>query len=178
MSNVRYATVDDAPLITSHRHRMFQDNAFAPEEVLARMDASFEPWVREGIADGRYVGLLWEENSTVVAGAGIFFGDFPPHWIDAQPLRAYVLNVYTAPDFRGQGYAKHLMLAVIEECKQRGVPTVVLHASPQGRPVYEKLGFFQTDEMMLRLPEATPGKVSSGHANIEDYTASISNEAS
>lgn len=151
MPTLRYALPEDAALITAHRHSMFADNSFTSEEALAAADAKFEPWVRERLQDGRYTGLFLEGEGSVVAGAGIFFADFPPHWMDPQPLRAYVLNVYTAPEHRGKGYARQLMQAVIEECKQRRVPTVVLHASPFGRPVYEKLGFHPTDEMMLRL---------------------------
>lgn len=155
MPTVRYATTRDAALITEHRHKMFGDNHFTSEEDLARADVEFEPWVRERLADGRYTGLLLEENGRVVAGAGIFFADFPPHWMHSQPFRAYVLNVYTAAEDRGKGYAKRLMQAVMEECRQRDVPTVVLHASPLGRPVYEKLGFTSTDEMMLRLDDVS-----------------------
>ena len=148
---MRYATPQDAPLITRHRHAMWADNAYATDSTLTATDVEFEPWVRTRLADGRYLGLLLQDEQTVVAGAGIFFADFPPHWMDSQPLRAYVLNVYTAPEHRGKGYAKRLMEQVIAECRQRNVPTVVLHASPQGRPVYERLGFQATDEMMLRL---------------------------
>ena len=151
MPTMRFATPEDAELITAHRHRMFGDNLFSSEEALSKADAQFTPWVRKRLKDGRYLGLLLEEDEQVVAGAGIFFADFPPHWMDAQPIRAYVLNVYTEPQHRGQGYAKRLMEAVLEECRRQGVPTVVLHASPQGRPVYDGLGFTPTDEMMLRL---------------------------
>ena len=151
MPTLRYATPQNATLITGHRHRMFSDNHFTSEAALAQADAQFEPWVRERLEDGRYIGLLLEDGDRIVAGAGIFFADFPPHWMDSQPLRAYVLNVYTVPEDRGKGYAKQLMLAVIEECRRRGILTVVLHASPLGQPVYERLGFTPTDEMMLRL---------------------------
>ena len=56
----------------------------------------------------------------------------------------------------GAGYiggtvATLLMQAILNVCRQRSIATVVLHASPQGRPVYEKLGFTPTDEMILRL---------------------------
>ena len=111
----------------------------------------FEPWVRERIGDGRYVGLLMEEEGRVVAGAGVFFADFPPHWMGPQAVRAYVLNVYAAPEARGKGYAKRLMEEVLLVCERRGVRVVTLHASPMGRPVYERIGFRATDEMMLRL---------------------------
>ena len=151
MATTRYATSHDAALITSHRHRMFADNAFTTEAALLAADAEFEPWVRTRLGDDRYVGLLLEDAGKVVAGAGIFFADFPPHWMDPQPCRAYVLNVFTEPQERGKGYAERLMEEVIDECRRRGVPTVVLHASPQGRPLYEQMAFTPTGEMMLRL---------------------------
>jgi GNAT superfamily N-acetyltransferase len=157
MPKLRYATPEDAGLITRHRHSMFGDNAFTTEDALAAADVEFEPWVRVRLADGRYVGLLLEADDNVVAsaevvaGAGIFFADFPPHWMDPQPCRAYVLNVYTAPGHRGHGHARRLMELVLAECRKRAVPTVVLHASPLGRPIYAGLGFTGTDEMMLRL---------------------------
>lgn len=159
MPTLRYATSADAALITGHRHQMFADNHFTTEQALLEADAEFEPWVRQRLEDGRYLGLLLEdaihEGATrVIAGAGIFFADFPPHWIDPQPVRAYVLNVYTLPEARSQGLATLLMQAVLTECRRRDIPTIVLHASPFGRPVYERLGFAPSDEMMLRLNAA------------------------
>ncbi|GAC1361197.1 MAG: GNAT family N-acetyltransferase [Acidobacteriaceae bacterium] len=152
MPSLRYATAQDAPLITSHRHRMFADNAFDSEPVLSAADIQFEPWVRQRLEDGRYVGLLLEDaGGNVIAGAGVFFADFPPHWMDPQPLRAYVLNVYTEPEDRGQGHARLLMAAVMDVCRTRSVPTVVLHASPQGQHLYKDLGFTSTNEMIFRL---------------------------
>lgn len=151
MEAIRYATPDDATLITGQRRRMFADNSFGSDQALGEADAAFEPWVRERLSDGRYVGLLLEDAGEVVAGAGIFFVDFPPHWMHSQAARAYVLNVYTSPGARGRGYARRLMEAVLEECRRRGVLTVVLHASPQGRALYEGMEFELTSEMMLRL---------------------------
>lgn len=134
-ANHRYATSNDAAAITEYCHRMFGDNHLTSEAALSKMDAEFEPWLRVRLEDGRYIGLFLEDKGRVVAAAGIFFADFPPHWMDPQPVRAYVLNVYTAPEERGKGYAKRLMLAVIDECSKRSVPTIVLYGYPLGRPV-------------------------------------------
>jgi hypothetical protein len=49
-------------MISAHRHSMFADNQFAPEDDFNGMDAAFEPWVRERLDDGRYVGLLIEDE--------------------------------------------------------------------------------------------------------------------
>ena len=153
MPILRLATTDDASLIASHRHIMFADNNFASESRFAEMDEVFEPWVWSHLADGSYVGLLLEEEDTkeVVAGAGVFFMEFPPHWMHLEARRAYLLNFYTAPEARGKGYAKVLVEACIELCRERSVEVVTLHASPFGRPIYEKFGFEASTEMMLRL---------------------------
>ena len=151
MGTIRFATEADAPQITLHRHAMFAENGFASEAAIEAADRQFEPWVRARILDGRYVGLLLDHEGAIAGGAGVFFADFPPHWIDPQPVRAYVLNVYVSVEVRSMGYARQLIEAVLALCHSHGVPTVVLHASPMGRPVYERMGFKATDEMMLKL---------------------------
>ena len=38
----------------------------------------------------------------------------------------------------------------MEWCAREGVETVILHASDEGRPLYERLGFEATNEMRLK----------------------------
>jgi GNAT superfamily N-acetyltransferase len=151
MPTIRQATIEDAKLITQHRHAMFTANEFTTEEQLNAMDANFEPWVRERLADGRYVGLLLEEDGKVMASGGIFFGDFPPHFLHTEAGRPYLTNFYTADEARGKGYAKLILQASTDLCRERGYKVIVLHASKFGKPIYEKAGFEQTNEMMLKL---------------------------
>jgi GNAT superfamily N-acetyltransferase len=156
MHRLRHATVEDAALITAHRHLMFADNDLASEARYAEMDANFLPWVTERLADGRYVGLFIEtdenaaEGPTVLAAAGIFYMDFPPHYLDPEPRRAYLLNFYTAPEARGRGFAPQLLAAAVAECGAKGVQVITLHASRFGRPIYEKFGFALHNEYVLR----------------------------
>ena len=149
MPTLRHATVDDSGLIAKHRHLMFAANNVTTEECLREMDAAFEPWVREHLADNTYVGLFLEEDRKVLAAAGIYFMEFPPGWMDTEPLRAYLLNFYTVPEARGRGYAKQILEAAVAECRARGTRVITLHASRFGRPVYERFGFTPSTEMML-----------------------------
>lgn len=152
MPSIRRAMPDDAALLAAHRHSMLSDIDFAAEARLSTMDAVFEPWVRDHLADGSYVGLLLEDDmGQTPASAGIFFYDFTPHWMDFEPLRAYLLNVYTAPEARGRGYANLLLTAAVEECRARNVAVVTLYPSKFGRSIYEKFGFKDSSEMMLRF---------------------------
>src|ERR1700722_12579495 len=136
MLTLRRATVDDAALLTEHRHRMFADNNLATEQRYNDMDHNFLPWVFERLGDGRYIGLLLEDDDThqVVAGAGIYFMDWPPHYLDPTPTRAYLLNFYTEPEDRGQGLAKQLLAACVAECHSRNIAVITLHASRFGKP--------------------------------------------
>jgi len=160
MPSLRQATTDDAELITQHRHMMFADNNLASKQRYVEMDDKFLPWVTERIADGRYVGILLEDqtNGQVLASAGIYFMDFPPHYLDPEPIRAYLLNFYTAPEDRGMGYAKVLLGATVAECRRRGIGVITLHASRFGKPIYEKFGFKHHNEYILR-PGEGPGSI-------------------
>ena len=62
-----------------------------------------------------------------------------------------ILNVYTEPEFRKRGIARQVMVTILKWLKQRGFRGVNLHASAEGRPLYEELGFEATNEMRLRF---------------------------
>ena len=62
---------------------------------------------------------------------------------------AIVLNVYVVPTWRRRGIAEALMGAALAVLAERGIHRVVLHASDDGRRLYERLGFVRTNEMLL-----------------------------
>ncbi len=150
---MRVARVEDAAVIAEHRRQMFADAGFAEVPAMAAMVGNFVEWVRPRLEDGSYLGWLVEEEGVVVAGAGVWVMEFPPHWMDAAPARAYLLNFYTEPAWRGKGMAGELLRAALGEVKRRGIRVATLHASKFGRPIYERYGFVGTNEMMLREEE-------------------------
>jgi GNAT superfamily N-acetyltransferase len=151
MLETRLAAEVDAELITEQRRRMFVEMGQPDDDRMQVMLRNFVPWVRERLKDGRYVGWLVTEGKGTVAGAGMLLMDFPPHWRDPEPQRAYLLNFYVAPEARGRGLAYGLLRTAIDEAKRRGIRVVSLHASQFGRPLYERNGFEATNEMMLHL---------------------------
>jgi GNAT superfamily N-acetyltransferase len=151
MVETRLATVEDAELIAWQRRRMFVDAGQREDGELQEMMENFVVWVRPRLEDGSYVGWLVEDGGRVMAGAGMWMMDFPPHFFDANPARAYLLNFYVEPESRGKGLAYGLLKLSVEAAKERGVKVVSLHASKFGRPIYERNGFVQSTEMMLRL---------------------------
>lgn len=162
--DVRLATAADVPLLARHRAEMFRDMGDLPDDghystLLASAEREMTAW----LAGGDYVGFVASPQGRpgeIVAGAGIQIRKLLP-----RPLsggggirlgpEAIVLNVFTERAWRRQGIAELLLRHVIEWAKGHGIARLVLHASPDGRPLYERLGFVPTNEM--RFTGELPG---------------------
>ncbi len=84
MFEVRPATGEDAEEIAAQRRKMYVEMGDADEAGMQGMVDAFVPWVRERLVDGRYLGWMVRDGDVVVAGAGMFLMDFPPHWRDVR----------------------------------------------------------------------------------------------
>jgi GNAT superfamily N-acetyltransferase len=152
---IRPATleVSDLDAIIHHRRAMFLDMGYSDERALDAMIAGFRPWLRGKMEAGEY--LAWfalAPDSSIAAGLGLWLMDWPPHMVAAGPWRGNVLNVYTEPAHRRRGMARALMHIALEWCANNRVGAVILHASPEGRALYESLGFTPANEMRLIRP--------------------------
>jgi predicted acetyltransferase len=56
-----------------------------------------------------------------------------------------VLNVYTYPQYRKQGYAKMIMKALLDDAKEMKLSVIELKATEAGYPLYRSVGF--TDDV-------------------------------
>ena len=60
-------------------------------------------------------------------------------------------HVHVDPAWRRQKIGEGLTRACIDHLREQGCSRVILHATPFGRPVYERLGFAASNEMRLDL---------------------------
>jgi GNAT superfamily N-acetyltransferase len=157
---IRFATASDLEVISWHRARMFRDMEELPPELFDSFRAQSLTVLQRIFGEGRYVGWLAspkDHRDKIVAGAGVQLREVPPH---PQPnangkidivggRQAIIQNVYTEPEWRRRGLAGLLLETIIAWTSEQGIESVVLHASDEGRAVYERLGFIQTTEMRL-----------------------------
>jgi len=71
----------------------------------------------------------------------------PPEITIAEGRHAIIINVFTEPEWRRRGLAALLLRQIIAWARTERLDRLVLHASDEGRSVYERLGFIQTNEM-------------------------------
>lgn len=149
---LRRASEADLAAVLRHRRRMFEDMGYRNAPALDVMERAAEPFLAAGLADGSYQGWLFEDGAgRVVAGGGIALLPFQPHPRDPTSRRAFILNMFTEPEHRRRGLARRLMEAMVAWCREQGFQAVSLHASDEGRALYQSLGFEPTNEMRLFL---------------------------
>jgi len=148
---VRMATLADLATVVSHRRGMFRDMG-TEAATLDAIERNSRPYLERGLREGWYHGWLALLGQVVAAGAGVIVYDWPSGPTDPeQTKRAYLLNVYTEPEFRRQGLARKLTDIAMEWTRAQGFKVLWLHASHSGRPLYESMGFEQTNEMKIKL---------------------------
>ncbi|HEV2046357.1 MAG TPA: GNAT family N-acetyltransferase [Chthoniobacterales bacterium] len=155
---IRLATLTDIELISWHRVRMFQDMGELPAGLFEAFRVQSRDTLQRMFERGEYIGWLASpenEPERVVAGAGVQLREVPPHpqsnangKIDIVSGRqAIIQNVFTEPESRRRGLAALLIKRIIDWTRQEGIDSLVLHASDEGRALYERLGFIDTSEM-------------------------------
>src|SRR5690242_16994145 len=150
---LRPATPNDLPEILRHRLGMYEAMGYSDGSALSSMLSTSKPYLAGALQDGSFRGWMALVEERVIGGGAILINPWPSHPYDLECRRATILNVYVDPEFRRRGIARQLMRTMIDWCRKEGFAAVYLHASHDGRPLYESLGFEPTTEMRLKLKE-------------------------
>ncbi|HLB10355.1 MAG TPA: GNAT family N-acetyltransferase [Gemmatimonadaceae bacterium] len=155
---VRRAVSEDAPIVARHRVSMFRDMGELTDPLEGPLIDASTAFFRGTIESGEYVAWLAaprREPDLVISGAGVLLRPMLPRPTPAgivQGSEALIANVYTEPAWRRRGVAALLMRHILDFTRANGIHRVLLHASKEGRPLYESLGFVPTSEMRLAYP--------------------------
>jgi GNAT superfamily N-acetyltransferase len=149
----------DAATIGRQRAGMFHAMGQLDEVEMPRMAALTEPFVQALFDQAAFLGFAASSElapNHPVGGAGVWLLPLWPNPMAGRStdaaIQGLVLNVFVHPDHRRRGLARALMLALESACAERGVARLFLHASPDGRALYESLGYAPTNEMRLQGP--------------------------
>lgn len=145
-------------MLARHRAEMYQDMGELPAALYDPLARAARAYFSAAIPEGRYVGWvaeLSERPGEIVGGAGLQLRELlpRPHVAGERLLRgpqALILNVFTEQRWRRQGVAARLMEEALRWASARGIESIVLHASAEGRLLYERLGFVPTNEMRFQ----------------------------
>jgi GNAT superfamily N-acetyltransferase len=158
--HVRLATPADADTIAWHRARMFHDMGDVPPELFDEFRVKAKVAIEKMLALGEYIGWLASPDGAsdnIIGGAGLQLQRALPRPFASvagtkvsDGRLGVIINVFTEPEWRRRGVAEKLLRRTIEWARAEHVDRIILHASDEGRSLYERLGFVVSNEMRLR----------------------------
>lgn len=117
----------------------------------ATLKVALRTYFTLSLTNDSFVAWLAVYEDEIVATSGLCFNQIAPGFTLPDGKVAYILNIFTLPEWRGQGLGKQIFDHILQEAKDRGYKRISLHATEDGRAIYEKFGFRLTgDEMELR----------------------------
>lgn len=143
------ATIKDIDVLTRTRILVLRaaNNLSADTNMSEMQKQSYEYYLKALKNNTHIAYLVFNENSIVGSG-GISFFQVMPTYHNPSGYKAYIMNMYTHPDYRRRGIAYKMLDILVNEAKSKGINTISLETTEMGRPVYEKYGFVQMKNEM------------------------------
>jgi GNAT superfamily N-acetyltransferase len=152
---MRHATLGDVSTLVHQRREMWRAMGVPDDGLLDEADRDYRGWVRAQLRARTLIGLLVvDEADRVVAGGCLWLSPVPPRPGQGSLPYPYLLSMYTEPGHRGRGLARRIVKEAIRWSRRQGYRRITLHASDEGRALYESFGFVASPKMRLDLVKA------------------------
>lgn len=153
--NVIYkkASMQDIDFLTESRIEVLKAaNQLADDADMAEVEAQTRDYYKKALSDGTHTAYLVFDDDQFIGAGGISYFRVMPTYHNASGNKAYIMNMYTNPDYRRLGIAYKTLELLVADAKEKGVKAISLEATDMGKPLYEKFGFMKMNAEM-ELPE-------------------------
>lgn len=123
-------------------------NQLSEDKDLSKVEQESYAYYKRALKSGEHIAYLVYDNHTFIGAGGVSFYQVMPTYHNPSGKKAYIMNMYTAPEYRRQGIAYHTLDLLVKAAKEQGVSQITLEATNQGRPLYEKYGFVKMKQEM------------------------------
>ncbi len=143
---IRRASLQDIDQLVAWRMETLADvfsdafDALSAPKVADLRQANKEYYQQE-IPVGRHLAVFAEVDGEVAGCGGMCLHREMPSPDNPVGLCAYLMNVYTRPQYRGMGVANAVVGHLVDEAHKRGIAKVYLETTAEARPLYQRLGF-------------------------------------
>ena len=105
-------------------------------------------YYKRALETGEHITYLVYDNGTFIGAGGVSFYQVMPTYHNPTGKKAYIMNMYTAPEYRRKGIAIHTLDLLVKDAREQGVSQITLEATEMGRSLYEKYGFVKMEDEM------------------------------
>lgn len=123
-------------------------NKLSDDEDMSVVEKESYAYYRRALETGEHIAYLVYDNGAFVGAGGVSFYQVMPTYHNPTGKKSYIMNMYTAPEYRRQGIAIHTLDLLVKDAKEQGVLQISLEAMYMGRPLYERYGFAKMEDEM------------------------------
>lgn len=144
---------EDIGMLTKTRIEVLRTaNGLDESADLSEVERQSYEYYQSALKDGSHVAYLVFGDGTFVGAGGISFFRVMPTYHNPTGWKAYIMNMYTKPEYRRMGIARKTLDLLVAASKERGIFHITLEATNMGKPLYEKYGFIKMGSEM-ELPQ-------------------------
>lgn len=123
-------------------------NKLSDDVDMSVVETESRAYYEEALISGEHIAYLVYDNDRFIGAGGVSFYQVMPTYHNPNGKKAYIMNMYTAPEYRRQGIAFHTLDLLVKDVKEQCVSQVGLEATDMGMPLYDKYGFKKLDSEM------------------------------
>ncbi len=145
------AMIEDIDILAETRIEVLRAaNKLSRDTDMGEVKKQSHDYYKKALRDGTHIAYLIFDEGRFVGADGVSFFQVMPTYHNPTGKKAYIMNMYTDPEYRRKGIAYKTLDMLIRDTKSRGITVISLEATAMGRPLYEKYGFVKmNDEMEL-----------------------------
>ena len=147
----RKATIDDLEILTETRIEVLRAaNQLSDDVDMSEVKRNSFEYYQEALKSEKHVAYLVFDEEMFVGAGGISYFQVMPTYHNPAGRKAYIMNMYTKPDYRRRGIAFRTLDLLVADARAKGITAISLEATDMGRLLYAKYGFIKmNDEMEL-----------------------------
>lgn len=123
-------------------------NKLSDDEDMSVVEEESYAYYRRALETGEHIAYLVYDNGKFIGAGGVSFYQVMPTYHNPTGKKAYIMNMYTASEYRRQGIAFHTLDLLVKNARKQGISQITLEVTEMGRPLYEKYGFVKMENEM------------------------------
>ncbi|MBD5137393.1 MAG: GNAT family N-acetyltransferase [Lachnospiraceae bacterium] len=105
-------------------------------------------YYKRALESDEHIAYLVYDNDKFIGSGGVSFYQVMPTYHNPTGEKAYIMNMYTAPEYRRRETTLHTLDLLVKDALERGVSQIALETTDMGRSLYEKYGFVKMEDEM------------------------------
>ena len=149
----KIASIEDLEVLVKTRIEVLRAANKLDDSVdMSEVEAESRTYYEKALVDESHTAILVFDGDKFAGAGGVSYYTVMPTYHNPSGRKAYIMNMYTKPEYRRRGIAFKTLDLLVSDAKNKGIAAISLEATDMGRPLYEKYGFVKMeDEMELPL---------------------------